>query len=346
MRSPTRLLLLAALAALAAPALASAAPATHGVVVQRDIRAGALVIATPSGALQRVKMAAPGRISLGTRVSVRGTAISIVGHARKAKLHGVVVHRSRHAFSLAGNGSVLAIASTTPPASGQQVTTTVQVSPTALSDDDEGDQVDDQRAPSAELRGTVVSQDATTLMLAVSGFPAGIAIALGTTTIPALTPGTPVEARVALAPDPANPAGIVLTLVSLRLDDGTHQGRCDHHSGDGFKVEGQVTAVTEAGAAGGTPGSITVAGEQGAVTFVIPAGFGATGVMVGDDVEARGVAGATSADPPTLVRLESSGDEQSGHGHGHGDGNGDAGSDHANGGDSGDNSDSGSGNRD
>jgi hypothetical protein len=43
------------------------------------------------------------------------------------------------------------------------------------------------------------------------------------------------------------------------------------------------------------------------VTFVIPAGFGPTGVMVGDQVEARGTAGATPTDQPTLVRLESSG---------------------------------------
>jgi uncharacterized membrane protein YgcG len=315
MRSPTRLLiLLAAGAALAAPAVASAAPtSTGGVVVQRDARAGALVIATPSGALRRVKMAKLARFSLGTRISVHGAAVSVVGHARTAKLHGVVVHRGRHAFSLAGNGSVLAIASASPPASGQQVTTTVDVTPTALSDDDNDLQVDDDRAPSAELRGTVLSQTTTTLTLAVTGFPAGLPIALGTTTIPMLAMGTAVEAHVTLAADPGNPAAIVLTLVSLRLDDGNQHGRCDHHHGDRFKVDGQVTALTEATDV--APGSITIDGEQGAVTFAIPAGFGPSGVMVGDDVEAKGVAGATATDPPVLVRLESqNSDDESGDG--------------------------------
>ena len=44
---------------------------------------------------------------------------------------------------------------------------------------------------------------------------------------------------------------------------------------------------------GGADGSITIDGEHGVVTFVIPAGFGATGVMVGDEVEAKGTASTT-----------------------------------------------------
>ena len=310
MRSPLRLLLVAAFAALALPALASAAtPGTRGVVVQRDARAGIVVIAKKSGALQRVKVAKPGKLALGTRISVHGTAVSVVGHARKAMLRGVVVHRGKHAFSLAGNGSVLAIASASPPDAGQQVTTTVQVAAGSLSNEDDACQVEQDQAPSAELRGTVISQGATTIVLAVTGFPAGLTVGLGTVVVPVLAPGTAVEARVALGPDPANPAGIVLTLVSLQVDDGMagdHHGHGDH-ADSRVKAEGQVTAITEAGAAGGAAGSITVNGEHGAVTFVIPAGFGATGVVVGDTVEAKGTPGATSADPPTLVRLEVSG---------------------------------------
>ena len=48
------------------------------------------------------------------------------------------------------------------------------------------------------------------------------------------------------------------------------------------------------------------------MTFVIPAGFGPTGVAVGDQVEAKGTPGATPGDQPTLVRLESSGDNSAG----------------------------------
>ena len=126
------------------------------------------------------ELAKPNRLAMGSLVQVRGTNVSVVGHSRKAKLRGVVVRRGRHSFALAGNGSVLAVASVSPPATGQVVSTTVQVTPTALSNDDGNCQVDQDQAPSAELRGTVLSQDATTLHLTVNGFPAGLTIALGT----------------------------------------------------------------------------------------------------------------------------------------------------------------------
>ena len=308
MRILSRLLVVAAAAALAAPALASAAPvATRGVVV----------LATHSGSLRRVTLAKPGRLAMGALVQVRGSRVSVIGHARKAKVRGVVLRRAHRSFALAGNGSVLAVASASPPAPGQQVTATVQVTPTQLSDDDGEMEVEHAHTPSAELRGTVLGQDATTLQLSVNGFPAGLVVGLGTLTIPTLAVGTRVEARVALGPDPANPSGIVLTLVSLHVE-GADQG--DQHSG--AKAEGSVTALTEAGAAGGSPGSITIDGEHGSVTFIIPAGFGPTGVAIGDEVEVKGTPGATPADAPTLVRLESSG---------HGDNSGDSGGDHSSG---------------
>jgi uncharacterized membrane protein YgcG len=331
MRNLSRLLVAAAVGALAAPAMAGAAQtATRGTVVQRDARAGAVVLATRSGNLQRVKLAKPNRLAMGAVVQVNGSKVSVVGRSHKAKVHGVVVRRSRHSYALAGNGSVLAINTATPPSAGQQITATVQVSPSELSDDDGQVQVDDQDAPSAEVRGTVLSQDATTLRLTVNGFPSGLAIALGGQTIPTLTVGTPVEARVTLGPDPANPSGVVLTLVSLRVENGEHG---DHHDSI-VKAEGEVTALTEAGAAdGGAPGSITIAGEHGSVTFVIPAGFGPTGATVGDQVEAKGTPATTDGGQPTLLRLEAAGDEggsgdqgDSGDSGGSGDGGGHGGS--------------------
>jgi hypothetical protein len=317
---------LAAVAAFAVPAMASAAPvAKRGIVVQRDVRGGAVVLATHSGSLLRVSLAKPKSLAMGALVQVRGTHVSVLGHSRKAKVRGVVVRRSHHSFALAGNGSVLAVASTTPPTPGQVVSTTVQVTPNALSDDEGQMQVESDQAPSAELRGTVLSQDATTLHLTVNGFPAGLSIALGTQAIPALAVGTPVEARVALGPDPSNPNAIVLTLVSLHVENG-QQG--DHHGQDGswVKAEGQVANVVEAGDAGGAPGSITITGEHGDVTFVIPAGFGPTGVVAGDQVEAKGTAGATPTDQPTLVRLESSGGDNSNNNDNQGDNGGGGGS--------------------
>jgi hypothetical protein len=304
----SRALLLAAVAALAVPALADAAPATtRGIVVQRDAAAGSLVLASKSGVLHRIKVASPSRFTMGSVLQVRGSKISVVGRSHSATVRGVVMRRSRHAYALAGNGAVLAVTTPAPPPAGQQVTATVQVSPTALSDDDGQVQVDETHAPSAELHGTVLSQDATTLKLSVAGFPAGLPISLGGQTIPTLAVGTQVEARVTLGPDPANPAGIVLTLVSLHADNGQSGGG---DQGSSVKAEGQVTAVTEAGAAGGAAGSITILDEHGPVTFVIPAGFGATGAVVGDKVEAKGTPATTTGGNPTLVRLEVSGGDQ------------------------------------
>jgi hypothetical protein len=304
MKNLARFLVIAAVAALAAPAMGSAAPTgTRGVVVQRDARAGVVVVATKSGNLQRLKLAKPNRLAMGSLVRVNGKRISVVGHARKAKIRGIVVRRSHHKFALAGNGSVLAVASASPPVAGQEITTTVQVTPTRLSDDDGEVEVEDEdHTGTIKLNGTVLGQTATTLLLSFNGFPAGLPIAIGSVVIPTLAPNTPVQVRVTLGPDPANPAAIVVTLVSLRVGGGEHGDDDDHDLR--IEAEGHVTLITEAGPAGGAAGSITIAGEHGAVTFIIPAGFGATGVVVGDEVEAKGTAGATPADLPTLVRLE------------------------------------------
>lgn len=244
MRSLSRMLLAVAIGALAVPALAGAAqtPTLRGIVVQRDAKAGVVVIAGKSGKLQRIKVAAPAKIAMGSVLKVVGSKVTVVGKAHRAKLRGVVVRRHVHSFALAGNGSVLAVTSPTPPAPGQQVTTTVQVSPSAL-DDDGNEQVDAEDVARAEVRGTVAAQDATSLTLTVAGFPTGLVIALGTVTVAALPIGTPVEAHVALGPDPLNPSAVVLTLVSLHVENNENEG---HHGGD-VRAEGTVLVITEAG---------------------------------------------------------------------------------------------------
>ena len=60
------------------------------------------------------------------------------------------------------------------------------------------------------------------------------------------------------------------------------------------------------------------------MTFVIPAGFGATGVMAGDEVEAKGTASTTPGANPTLVRIEG-GHDNSGSGNNEHNGNNDSG---------------------
>jgi hypothetical protein len=91
-----------------------------------------------------------------------------------------------------------------------------------------------RRAPGTlELSGTVLAQSATVLDLRVDGFPSGLAIA----TIPSLAAGTAVEVRVSLAPDPANPNAVVLTLAAIHVEDHAVRARGDDdrrgHGGHG-----------------------------------------------------------------------------------------------------------------
>ena len=97
-----RAFLLAALAAFALPALANAAPATtRGIIVQRDAATGTVVVASSSGVLHRVAVASPASLQMGTLVRVRGSKIKVLGHARSAKVHGLVMRSSRHSYALA-----------------------------------------------------------------------------------------------------------------------------------------------------------------------------------------------------------------------------------------------------
>ncbi len=69
MRTLSRILLAVAFGALAAPSLAGAAhtPSMRGIVVQRDAKAGVVVIATRTGRLQRIHVAKPGNLRDGRR---------------------------------------------------------------------------------------------------------------------------------------------------------------------------------------------------------------------------------------------------------------------------------------
>jgi hypothetical protein len=309
MRSLSKVLVAVAVGALIAPALAGAAqtPVLRGTVVQRDAKAGVVVVANKSGKLTRVKVAKPNKLAMGSVLRIVGTKVTVVGHVHRAKLHGVVVRRHVHSFALAGNGSVLAVASPAPPAAGAQVTTTVQVTPNAL-DDNGHAQVNDDQVPDAELRGVVASLDTTSIGLTVTGFADGLTIAIGKVVIPpTVMVGSSVEVHVALTPVPGNPAVVGLTLVSIHLEDDDNDNE-EHHHGGQVRAEGIVTDLVEAGALGGENGLITIMGEHGSVTFVIPAGFGPSGVMLKDEVEARGNPGATLDTQPTLTRLETKSD--------------------------------------
>jgi hypothetical protein len=140
-------ILLAATAALAAAMLVSAAAAAQknvrGVVVGRGH--GTLLVATRTGRVVAMK----GHAAMGSRLS----GGRVVGHATRARIHGVVVMTKRSTVYVASNHHLLAIhegrrlagtGSTSGPAPGTVVTSTVTVHQDGqLSEDNEDDQGQD-----------------------------------------------------------------------------------------------------------------------------------------------------------------------------------------------------------
>jgi hypothetical protein len=135
--------LLAIAAAVAAAAFlpaASGAATVRGVVVSRSH--GTLLVATRTGRVVSMR----GHAAIGSRV----VGTRIVGHARHARIHGVVVKEKASTMIVASNHHLLAIhkhqrslagtASTSGPAPGTIVTSTVTVkSDGQLNEDDQGE---------------------------------------------------------------------------------------------------------------------------------------------------------------------------------------------------------------
>jgi len=114
-----RLSLIVAVAAVVAVWPASSGAATFkGVVVAKQ--RGALLVASPAG----VVTAVAGRASIGSRVTISGGRVSVVGRAHVARVRGIVVRRVGATMFLSSNrhlvavhtGRMLASASDTTPA--------------------------------------------------------------------------------------------------------------------------------------------------------------------------------------------------------------------------------------
>ena len=105
------LAILTVLAASAAwPALSSAAT-FKGVVVAKE--RGTLLVASSNGSVT----AAPGRASVGSRVSVSGRSVRVVGRASRAVVRGVVAGRTATTMFLSAGGHLLAVRTARHPAS-------------------------------------------------------------------------------------------------------------------------------------------------------------------------------------------------------------------------------------
>jgi len=180
-------LLLVATAAAVLTALwpaAGSALTFRGVVVATQ--RGTMLVASPSGMLTAVR----GSAAIGSRIAFAGGRATVVGHARIAHIHGIVVRRIGTTMILSSNRHLVAIhkarlladaSPTTPttPQPGAVVNTTVTTANGELDEQNE-DQVGQVANSSIQVQAVVASVGTGTLTLTVQGqslvvpLPAGL----------------------------------------------------------------------------------------------------------------------------------------------------------------------------
>ena len=235
-------------AAIAFPAAAGAAN-FHGIVVGKQARRHALIVASPRGVVRTVHTHHRA-IRVGARVAVSARRLSdgtfsarrvaVRGRAHRARIHGVVAKRTRSGYLLAAGHSVLAIRTVrsfaldnhgSGPKPGTIVDVTVDTDDNQL--DEEGvDEVGE--AQEIDLEGKIASVTLPTtttageIVLQVGASTIHVVVPAGTT-LPALTVGQNVELEVALA-------GTTFTLVKAEDEDddqGDDEQGDDDGGGDG-----------------------------------------------------------------------------------------------------------------
>jgi hypothetical protein len=163
---------------------AGSAATFRGVVVAKQ--RGTLLVASPSGLIRSIA----GNATLGSRVVFTGGHVAVVGHARIAHIHGIVVRRIGTTMILSSNRHLVAIhkarllADTNPttpttPQPGAVVNTTVTTTTGELDEENE-DQVGQVAAGSLQVQAVVASVGTGTVTLTVQGqtlvvpLPAGL----------------------------------------------------------------------------------------------------------------------------------------------------------------------------
>jgi len=192
-----RLLPLIAGLVVLAPSTAGAA-AVHGVVVGRQH--GLLLVASPAGLVQTVRARAPlGSIVVGTRV---------VGHATRARLHGIVVERVGATLFLSSNRHLLAIRTSRLPASAAQtvvpgpgtvVNATVGVAQNGELDE-ESEEAVGRVSGSVQVQAAVTAVGTGTVTLSVNGQTVTVSLPAGLT-LPSSVVGQTVGIDVSLGND-------------------------------------------------------------------------------------------------------------------------------------------------
>src|SRR6185437_11085484 len=165
-------LLLAAAAAAALTALwpaAGSAATFRGVVVAQQ--RGSLLVAMPGGMVRAVTGHAP----VGSRIAGTARGMSVIGHARTAVVHGIVVRRIGTTLFLSSNRHLLAVRHArvlagvaTAPAPGTVVSTTVGIANGELNEVNE-DEIGVVSANTIQVQAVVAAVGTGTLALTVQG---------------------------------------------------------------------------------------------------------------------------------------------------------------------------------
>ena len=189
-------LTVAAAAAVTGSAYGSSVP---GVVV--GSAHGTLLVAARSGTVTALH----GSLAIGTRVSLDGSKVTAIGHARTAHIRGVVVSNRANMTFLSASSHVLvlhharalaSVSDTSQQQPGSVVQTTV-----AIDDQgelDEQNQQDVGQAQSVPIQATVASVGTGTVTLTVNGQPLTIPLPAGLT-LPSTIVGTTVTLNVSFA---------------------------------------------------------------------------------------------------------------------------------------------------
>jgi len=153
----------------------------RGIVVAKQ--RGSLLVASPSGLLRAVT----GRAALGSRIVLAGGRLAVVGHARKARIHGIVIRRLGALEILSSNTHLIAVHTGTrrladaAPATGSVVNATVTISNGSLDEDDE-EEVGQADTGSVQVQALVKAVGPGTVTLDVQGrqimmnLPAGLTL--------------------------------------------------------------------------------------------------------------------------------------------------------------------------
>ncbi|HWX09120.1 MAG TPA: hypothetical protein VNY33_04000 [Gaiellaceae bacterium] len=248
-----RLSLIFAVAAVVAVWPASSGAATFtGVVVAKQH--GALLVASPAG----VVTAVTGRASIGSRVTVSGGSVTVVGRAHVARVRGIVVRRVGATMFLSSNrhlvavhtGRVLAsVNDTTPPpttpapttpATGDNVSAQVTIGNGGELDESSVENLGSSNASSLQVQAVVASVG-----------PGTVTLTVGTQTLT-----VPLPAGLTL---PASMVGQTVTL-SLELNGQSGQNGDDSNDNNDSNDDGD----NGGGGSGGSGGS---SGSSGSGSF-------------------------------------------------------------------------------